>query len=34
MADVAHQGMSSIFNEDKLGNDRQYSSRLMRNLTD
>lgn len=26
IADVVHQGMSSVLNEDKLGNDRMYMS--------
>lgn len=30
IADVVHQGMSSVLNEDKLGNDRMYISSTAR----
>lgn len=32
MADVAHQGMSSVLNESKLGNDRQYFNHVRNNI--
>lgn len=30
MSDVAHQGKSSVVNEDKLGNDREWSRDLLK----
>lgn len=32
MADVANQGMSSVLNEDKLGNDREHLDRVEKYL--
>lgn len=34
VADVAHQGMSSVLNEDYLGNDREMSSNFGKRIVE